>query len=93
MLSLGVVEPSSSLWSSPVVLAPNGDGEHRFCTSDFRKVNAATKKDAYPLPFVNSFLDRLRNAKYLSTIDLKSAYWHVPLEASSKEKTAFTVPG
>jgi transposase InsO family protein len=92
MLRLGVVEPSTSAWSSPVVMTRKKDGTYRFCI-DFRKVNAITKKDAYPLPKVNYILDRLRDARFLTTLDIKSAYWQVPMDPGSKEKTAFTVPG
>ena len=92
MLNLGVIEPSKSPWSSPIVMVKKSNNEYRFCI-DFRKVNQVTKKDAYPLPYINSILDGLRDAKVLSSIDLKSAYHQIPLDSSSKEKTAFTVPG
>lgn len=92
MLRLGVIEPSSSPWSSPIVVVKKSNGEYRFCV-DFRKVNQVTKRNAYPLPHMNMILDRLRSAKVLSSIDLKSVYWQIPLEEKSKEKTAFTVPG
>ena len=92
MLRLGVVQPSNSAWSSPVVMTRKMDGTYRFCIN-FRKVNAITKKDAYPLPKINYILDRLRDARFLTTLDIKSAYWQVPMDPGSKEKTAFTVPG
>lgn len=92
MLKEGVVERSSSPWSSPVVLVRKSDGSHRFCV-DFRKLNAVTKRDAYPLPYVRHILDKLRDARYLSSLDLKSAYWQVKVAAEDREKTAFTVPG
>lgn len=92
MLELGVVIPSKSPWSSPIILIDKPDGSKRFCV-DFRKVNAVTKRDAYPLPKVTTILDRLRDAQYLSTLDVKSAYWQIPLSKDSQEKTAFTVPG
>lgn len=50
-------------------------------------------RDAYPLPYVNNVLDRFRDARYLSSIDIKSAYWQIPLEQKRREKTAFTVAG
>lgn len=92
MLEDGVVVPSNSPWSSPVVLVKKPDGSHRFCV-DYRQLNKITKRDAYPLPYVSDTLDKLKGAKYLSTIDIKSTYWQGPLEKSSREKTAFTVPG
>lgn len=92
MLEMGVVEPSSSGWSSPVLMVPKKDGTHRFCV-DFRKLNAVTKRDAYPLPYISAILDRLRNATYLSSLDIKSAYWQVPVAQESRDYLSFTVPG
>lgn len=92
MLELGVVTPSKSAWSSPIVMVDKPDGSRRFCV-DFRKVNEVTRRDAYPLPQVTTILDRLRDARYLSSLDVKSAYWQIPLSKESREKTAFTIPG
>lgn len=92
MLELGVVEPSMSEWSSPVLLVKKSNGDYRFCF-DGRKLNAVTKKDSYPLPFVDRILNMLRDARYISSIDLRSAFWQIPLDQESKEKTAFAVTG
>lgn len=92
MLSNDIIEPSNSSWSSPVLLVPKKDGSKRFVV-DFRKVNSLSKKDAYPLPYISSILDKLRAGKYISTIDLEKGYWQVELEESSREITAFTIPG
>ncbi|XP_032682493.1 uncharacterized protein K02A2.6-like [Odontomachus brunneus] len=92
MLKEGIIETSQSAWSSPVVVVKKKDGKHRFCI-DFRKLNEVTEKDAYPLPHITETLDKLRGAKYLSTLDLKSGYWQIPLSPSSRPLTAFTVPG
>lgn len=91
MLAAGVIERSHSPWSSPVVLVTKKDGKKRFCI-DFRAINKVSEKDAYPLPKINAILDKLREGKYFSTLDLKSGYWQVPLTADSKPVTAFTAP-
>ena len=56
---------------------------------DFRGLNEVTKDDRYPIPRMDDYLDCLGRARYYTTLDLKSVYWQVPMEESSKEKTAF----
>lgn len=92
MLSLGVVEPSSSPYSSPVLLVKKSSGEYRFCF-DGRKLNSVTKHDSYPLPRIDRILSSLREANFISSIDLRKAFWQIPLDEASKEKTAFSVAG
>lgn len=74
MLKDGIVEPSTSPWASSIILVKKKDGSYRFCV-DYRRLNKVTEKDAYPLPYISSILDRLRDAKYLSSLDIKSAFW------------------
>lgn len=92
MLQKGVIEPSFSSWRSPVLIVKKASGQNRLCL-DSRQLNRCTKKDTYPLPRVTTILDSLKNAQYLTTLDLKSAFWQIPLEESSKEKTAFGLTG
>lgn len=73
MLATEVVEPSASPWSSPIVMVRKNDGGWRFCWN-YKRLNAVRIPDAYPLPFISSILDKLRDARYLTTLDLKSAY-------------------
>jgi len=88
LLDRGLIEPAHSAWSSPVVLVWKKDGSWRFCV-DYRKLNSVTIQDAYPLPRIDESLDALAGSKYLSTLDLLSGYWQVPLSPDAQEKAAF----
>lgn len=92
MIELDVVEPSKSPWRSPVVLVKKANGKDRLCI-DSRKVNEVTKHDSYPLPYISSILDRLGKTNFLTSIDLKDAFWQIPLTMTAREKTAFVIPG
>jgi hypothetical protein len=92
MLQEGIIEPSRSAWYSPVYLVPKKDGSYRFCV-DYRKLNSVTKPDAYPLPYISSILDQLRDCRYMSSLDIKSAFWQVEVAPEHREFTAFTFPG
>ncbi len=82
------IEESHSYWASPIVLVPKTDGSVRFCV-DYRKVNAVSKFNAYPMPRVDELLG---TARFYSTLDLTKGYWQIPLSPLSKEKSAFTTP-
>ncbi|KII64568.1 Transposon Ty3-I Gag-Pol polyprotein [Thelohanellus kitauei] len=69
------------------------DGTRRFCV-DYRKLNSATKRDVYPLPCMDVLLERIGGCTYFSKIDLKCAFWQVPVHPEDIEKTAFSMgPG
>jgi len=90
MKNRGVIGESKSPWMSPTVLVKKKDGTIRFCI-DFRKLNAVTKKDSYPLPRIDDIFDQLSGNSWFSTLDLKSGYWQVKIRSEDKEKTAFSV--
>lgn len=76
MLADGIIEPSDSPWSSPVVgmvVVRKKNGQRRICI-DFRYVNRISERDAYTLPQVLATLDKLREAKFISTLDLANGY-------------------
>ena len=56
----------------------------------YRRVNAITKKDVYPLPRIDDILDTLGQARYFSTLDLASGYWQIEMDPATKDKSAFT---
>ena len=89
MLAKDVIFPCESPWASPIVLVKKkGVNNWRFCI-DFRKLNAVSKKDAYPLPNISDSLDALSGAQYFCTLDLASFYWQIEMDEKDKLKTAF----
>lgn len=88
LLKHGLIRHSSSAWASPIVLARKPNNELRMCI-DYRKVNAQTIKDAYPMPVIEDCLDLCKDAKWYSALDIQEAYYQVPMETKSIPLTAF----
>ena len=91
LLQKGKVKESSSPWSSPVVLVTKKDGSQRLCI-DYRQLNAATVKDAFPLPRVDDSLPALSSSRWFSTLDLASGYLQLAMDPNTQEKSAFVIP-
>ena len=103
----GVIERSLSPWASPVIVvpkksAPDEPPRRRLCV-DYRRVNALQQEikrtdkstgclTLYPLPKIDEMFAKLGGAKIFSTIDLRSAYYHIGLTRESQAKSAFVVP-
>lgn len=91
LLNLGIVQPSSSPWASPLHMVRKEDGTWRPC-GDYRRVNNCTIPDRYPIPNLQHFHQRLANSEVFSKIDLVKAYHFIPVKPEHIEKTAISTP-
>ena len=91
MLRDGIIRESNSPWASPVTLVEKRDKTTRFCI-DYRRLNAITRKNSYPVPLVQDVFDAMAGAKIFSTMDLRSGYHQLKMAPDSIPKTAFLVP-
>ena len=90
LLDRGIIQPSTSPYSSRIVLVRKTKGL-RLCV-DYRDLNKLTERDNFPVPNMDEQIERLRDKHYFTRLDLKNAFHHVPLVEDSMKLTAFTVP-
>lgn len=89
LLKKGLIVPSHSPWSFPVLLVQKKNGKWRMCI-DYRKLNNITIKDSYALPYIDELITSVKGAKIFSALDLFSGYHQIPMNEKDVEKTAFT---
>lgn len=96
MEAQGIIRKSQSRYSSPLIVVPkkrDNSGKQKYrIVIDYRKLNEKTIDDKYPLPNINSILDKLGKAQYFTTIDLAKGYHQIMVREQDKEKTAFVTP-
>lgn len=87
----GIIQSSTSPWSSPIIPVRKKHGSVRLCV-DFRRINKETVPDPYLMPRVEEIIDCLGKAEYLSVLDLNKGFHQVPMKEEDVEKTAFCTP-
>lgn len=88
MLDFGIIEPGESDFTSPIFLVEAPGKDPRPCI-DYRKLNAITKDQPYPIPNIEERVERVSSARYISSLDLIRGYWQVPLTEKASRYAAF----
>ena len=88
LVTQGFIRPSASPYGAPVLFVPKKDGRWRMCI-DYRALNKQTVKDRFPLPRIDSLMERLGQARVFSKLDLASGYHQIAVKEEHIQKTAF----
>ena len=91
LLDAGIIRPSMSQYSAPVLFAPKKDGKLRLCV-DYRMLNSQTMRDRFPTPTAADLIARTRGARMFSKIDLHSGFHQLRISPQDVHKTAFATP-
>ena len=87
-LADGHLEPARSPYGAGVLFADKKGGDRRLCV-DYRRLNAQTKKDAYPLPRIDEAIDAMRGSNIFTKIDLRSGFHQIRIHEPHKPRTTF----
>ncbi len=87
-LRKGYITPSQAPYASPILFAEKPNGGLRFCV-DYRKLNALTKRNRYPIPLIDEVLARIQGCKYLTKLDIIAAFNKLRMHPESEDYTTF----
>lgn len=87
-LNKGFIVPSSAPFASPILMARMPTGKLRFCV-DYRKLNAISKKDRYPIPLIDELMERLNGAKIFTKLDIRQGFHRIRMDPDSEDLTTF----
>lgn len=91
MHDMEICKPSKSEWSSPLLVVSNKDGRIRHC-DNYRRLNAMTKPDRYPIPRIQDFTYGLAGKQLFSKLDVNIAFHNILIHPDDIEKTAIIKP-
>jgi hypothetical protein len=96
LIEKDIIEESISPWNAPALVVPkktDASGVQKYrMVIDYRRLNEITVGDTYPMPMISELIENIGAKRYFTKLDLKSGFYHIPLEEESKEKTAFSTP-
>ena len=86
----GLIHPSISSFDSPVLFVKKSDGNLRLCV-DYRALNRMTIKNRYSIPLITEIMDRIRNAKEFTRVDIRDIFHRICIAEGDEYKTAFRI--
>ena len=87
-LKKGFIRPGQGPMASPILFVKKPNGKWRLCV-DFRRLNAVTRKNRYPLPLITELMDRLQGAKWFTKFDFREGFYRIRIAKGHEWKTAF----
>ena len=91
LLKQGLIHESSSPWAAPIVKARRKNGHLRLAM-DYHRLNGLALPQHHPLPLIDDLVDQLTDAKFFSTVNLKSGYYQLQMQEENASKTSFVAP-
>ena len=89
MEEIDVIEKKQSQWGSPVCIVAKADGSPRFCVDYRTTINKFLVRETWPMPDIESHIDTVGGANFITVCDVQSAYWQIPVAPKDRHKTAF----